>query len=96
MRRVAVLGSTGSIGLSTLDVLARHPERYAVAALAAASNHAGLFEQCVRFRPGVAVLQQPEAARRITEWKPGAVVVKGGHLEGPEVVDLMFENGRFF
>ncbi len=36
-----------------------------------------------------------EAARRIAEWKPGAVVVKGGHLEGPEVVDLLFENGRF-
>jgi hydroxymethylpyrimidine/phosphomethylpyrimidine kinase len=36
-----------------------------------------------------------EAARRIAQWKPGAVVVKGGHLEGPEVVDLLFENGRF-
>jgi 1-deoxy-D-xylulose-5-phosphate reductoisomerase len=67
VRRVAVFGSTGSIGRSTLDVLARHPERYAVAALAAASNHAGLFEQCMRFRPGVAVLQQPEAARRLAQ-----------------------------
>ena len=63
MKRVAVLGSTGSIGVSTLDVLARHPERYAVAALAASSNHRGLLEQCLRFRPRLAILQQAEAAR---------------------------------
>jgi 1-deoxy-D-xylulose-5-phosphate reductoisomerase len=66
-RRVAVLGSTGSIGVSTLDVLARHPGRFAVAALAAATNHARLFEQCVQFRPRVAVLQEPVAARRLAE-----------------------------
>jgi 1-deoxy-D-xylulose-5-phosphate reductoisomerase len=63
MKRVAVLGSTGSIGVSTLDVLARHPERYTVAALAASSNHRGLLEQCLRFRPRIAILQQAEAAR---------------------------------
>jgi len=63
VKRVAVLGSTGSIGVSTLDVLARHPDRYSVTALAAASNRAALLEQCVRFRPGVAVLQDPESAR---------------------------------
>jgi 1-deoxy-D-xylulose-5-phosphate reductoisomerase len=66
-RRVAVLGSTGSIGVSTLDVLARHPGRFAVAALAAATNHARLFEQCVQFRPPVAVLQEPVAARQLAE-----------------------------
>jgi 1-deoxy-D-xylulose-5-phosphate reductoisomerase len=63
VKRVAVLGSTGSIGVSTLDVLARHPDRYSVTALAAASNRAALREQCVRFRPDVAVLQDPESAR---------------------------------
>jgi len=67
VKRVAVLGSTGSIGLSTLDVLALHPDRYAVAALAAASNHAVLFEQCLRFRPAVAVLQQPSAAQLLAD-----------------------------
>ena len=41
MMRVAVLGSTGSIGVSTLDVLARHPDRFSVAVLAARSNDAG-------------------------------------------------------
>jgi 1-deoxy-D-xylulose-5-phosphate reductoisomerase len=65
MKRVAVLGSTGSIGVSTLDVLARHPDRYAVAALAAASNGSLLREQCVKFRPAVAVLQDPGAAAQL-------------------------------
>jgi hydroxymethylpyrimidine/phosphomethylpyrimidine kinase len=36
-----------------------------------------------------------EAARRIAGWKTGAVVIKGGHMEGPEVLDLLYEDGRF-
>jgi 1-deoxy-D-xylulose-5-phosphate reductoisomerase len=63
--RVAVLGSTGSIGASTLDVLDRHPERFEVTVLAAASNHGRLLEQCLRHRPRVAVLQSPGAAREL-------------------------------
>ncbi len=65
MMRVAVFGSTGSIGVSTLDVLGRHPERFAVAALAAATNHERLLEQCLRHRPPVAVMQDPAAAARL-------------------------------
>ena len=65
MMRVAVLGSTGSIGVSTLDVLGRHPDRFEVTALAAASNDRRLLEQCLAHRPRVAVLQSPEAARRL-------------------------------
>jgi 1-deoxy-D-xylulose-5-phosphate reductoisomerase len=63
MMRVAVLGSTGSIGVSTLDVLARHPERFEITALAASSSHAKLREQCLAHRPRVAVLQEPSAAQ---------------------------------
>jgi len=63
--RVAVLGSTGSIGVSTLDVLARHPERFSVAVLAAATNDARLLAQCLSHRPRVAVLQSPDAAERL-------------------------------
>jgi 1-deoxy-D-xylulose-5-phosphate reductoisomerase len=63
--RVAVLGSTGSIGVSTLDVLGRHPDRYTVDMLAAANNDARLLEQCLRHRPRVAVLQSREAALRL-------------------------------
>lgn len=64
---VAVLGSTGSIGENTLDVLARHPGRYRVTALAAHSNVDKLHEQCRRFAPPVAVLVDREAARRLAE-----------------------------
>jgi 1-deoxy-D-xylulose-5-phosphate reductoisomerase len=63
--RIAVLGSTGSIGVSTLDVLSRHPERFAVEVLAAANNHERLLEQCLRHRPRLAVLQAEEAAGRL-------------------------------
>ena len=63
--RVAVLGSTGSIGVSTLDVLGRHPERFEVVVLAAGSNHRLLFEQCLRHRPRRAVLQDASSARHL-------------------------------
>jgi 1-deoxy-D-xylulose-5-phosphate reductoisomerase len=63
--RVAVLGSTGSIGLSTLDVLARHPDRFKVAALAANSNLARLREQCLTFQPMFAVMADVAAAGQL-------------------------------
>ena len=62
---VAVLGATGSVGVSTLEVLALHPDRYRVAGLAARSNAAGLLAQCQRFRPDWASLESPEAAREL-------------------------------
>jgi 1-deoxy-D-xylulose-5-phosphate reductoisomerase len=65
--RVAVLGSTGSIGISTLDVLARHPDRFAVAALTAHSNSARLREQCIRYRPEFAVLSTAAAATQLEQ-----------------------------
>lgn len=65
MQRITILGATGSIGVSTLDVLARHPERYAVYALTAHSSVDALAEQCLRFDPQVAVVGTPEAARAL-------------------------------
>ena len=65
MRRVAILGSTGSIGGSTLDVIARHPDRYSVAGLAARSQWQKLFEQCIAFRPRIAALLDPAAAESL-------------------------------
>lgn len=50
-RRIAILGSTGSIGKQALDVLARHPDRFEVVALTAHSKHQELFEQARRFQP---------------------------------------------
>ncbi len=65
MRRVAVLGSTGSIGVSTLDVLARHRDRFVVAALAARSSVDRMEAQCRAWRPARAVLVDPEAAAEL-------------------------------
>jgi len=62
MMRVAVFGSTGSIGVNALDVLGRHPDRFSVVVLAAASSHGRLLEQCLRHRPRYAVLEDPQAA----------------------------------
>ena len=61
-RSLTLLGATGSIGDSTLDVVARHPDRFVVAALAAHRNHRKLLELCRRFRPGVAALADRDAA----------------------------------
>jgi 1-deoxy-D-xylulose-5-phosphate reductoisomerase len=55
-QRVAVFGSTGSIGVSTLDVIARHPERFEVVALSAHTNIARLREQCLAHRPGIVIV----------------------------------------
>lgn len=65
MQHLTILGSTGSVGVSTLDVVARNPERFIVTALAARSQDAVLFEQCRRFVPKHAVLLDPAAAGRL-------------------------------
>lgn len=65
MQHITILGATGSIGVSTLDVLARHPERYRVYALTAHSRVDVLAAQCEKFRPKVAVVGSPEAARSL-------------------------------
>jgi len=65
VKRIAILGSTGSIGVSTLDVVSRHPGRFAVTALAAGRNDARLLEQCVEHQPAHAVLADPDAAERL-------------------------------
>ena len=62
---VAVIGSTGTIGDNTLDVLARHPQRFRVVALGARRNVAKLLVQCRQFRPDYAALADPEAAREL-------------------------------
>ncbi len=64
---LTILGSTGSIGLSTLDVVARHPERYRIVALTAKSRDDVLFEQCLRFKPRYAVLLDEAAAARLAQ-----------------------------
>ena len=65
MKNIAILGSTGSIGQSTLSIVASYPERFAVASLAAGRNVDAVFEQCVRWRPRVVSLATEELAAEL-------------------------------
>ena len=64
-KRLAILGSTGSVGGNTLDVVARHPERFEVVALAAGKNDSVLLSQCLEHRPRFAVMADADAAERL-------------------------------
>ncbi len=69
-QRLAVLGSTGSIGVNTLDVVARHPDRFEVVALTAATQVDAMLGQCVQFEPRVAVMASaPHAAELAAKLK---------------------------
>ncbi|WP_454764077.1 1-deoxy-D-xylulose-5-phosphate reductoisomerase [Cupriavidus campinensis] len=65
MQRITILGATGSIGESTLDVVRRHPDRYTVHALSAHRQVEKLAAACVEFRPARAVVGTAEAARQL-------------------------------
>ncbi len=82
-KTLTVLGSTGSIGVSTLDVVARHRERYPIHALAAHSNVERMAAQIETFRPKVAVMFDGEAAQQLRELRPcnGRTAVLAG-MEG--------------
>nr|WP_232233357.1 1-deoxy-D-xylulose-5-phosphate reductoisomerase [Pseudomonas putida] len=66
-QRITVLGATGSIGLSTLDVIARHPERYQVFALSGYSRLDELLALCLRHRPAYAVVPDVDSVARLRE-----------------------------
>lgn len=67
MRGLLVLGATGSVGRSTLDVAARHPDRIQVRALAARRDVEGMLELALRFRPAVVAMAEVGAARQLRE-----------------------------
>lgn len=67
VEHITVLGSTGSIGVSTLDVIARHAPRYRVYALTASTRWQELLQQCLQFKPRFAVLAQPEHALQLQQ-----------------------------
>ena len=66
-QRLTVLGSTGSIGTSTLDVVARHPDRFEVFALSAATQVDLILSQCAQFKPRFAVMASGPHARQLAE-----------------------------
>ena len=72
MRTLTVLGSTGSIGCSTLDVVRRHPERFRIAALCAHRQIDALAAQCIEFRPVLAVVGSAEGAAQLKATLAGA------------------------
>lgn len=65
MKAVTILGSTGSIGVSALDVLNRHPDQFAVYALTAQSSVDTMLQQCLQFNPKIAVMLDEDAAAKL-------------------------------
>lgn len=78
---VSVLGSTGSIGVNTLDVISRHPERFQVYALAANSSVDTLLAQCLAFEPRYAVMMVEAAAESLRQQLPASCATEVLHGE---------------
>ena len=92
MQRVTVLGATGSIGLQTLDVLARHPDRYQVFALAAFTRWQPLAELCLHHRQRYAVLRDAAAAASLRNHLRAAGCATEV-LEGDRALEEIAESG---
>jgi 1-deoxy-D-xylulose-5-phosphate reductoisomerase len=85
MRHIAILGSTGSIGVNTLDVIRAHPDRFKVFALTASKQVELLAEQCIEFAPSIAVIGDAQGASKLS----ALLLEKGIHtqvLYGPEAL----------
>ena len=67
IKNIAILGSTGSIGLSTLNVISQHPKQFQVVALTAHRKVDALFEQCLQYRPKYAVMVDSDAAEQLRQ-----------------------------
>ena len=67
VKQVAILGSTGSIGVNTLDVIRAHPDRFNVVALTAAKQVDLLAQQCAEFKPAIAVVSDADGAARLSK-----------------------------
>ena len=78
MKNIAILGSTGSIGTQTLDVVRAHPELFHVSVLAAHASDALLEKQLAEFQPALAVLSDEAAAARLRERYAGRTEILGG------------------
>ena len=85
VRQVAILGSTGSIGVNTLDVIRAHPDRFQVVALTAAKQIERLAEQCIEFKPAIAVVADAEGAARLSQLLADKQI-KTQVLFGPEAL----------
>ena len=81
-KTVSVLGSTGSIGKNTLDIVSRHPGKFTVACLASRSDWEGIVKQALEFKPSFVALFDGEAAQMAREaLRPAGIEVLTG-IEG--------------
>jgi 1-deoxy-D-xylulose-5-phosphate reductoisomerase len=85
VKGLVILGSTGSIGESTLDVATRHADRFRIVGLAARANDEALARQCLRYRPAYAAMLDRKAAARLTE-RLAAARCETRVLAGPEAL----------
>ncbi len=86
MKKLAILGSTGSIGTNVLDIVSRHPDRFQVVALAGGGNLARMEQQVRDFRPDLVAVRDGEAARRLAERFPPSGI---RFLSGPEGLEAV-------
>ncbi|MCR8915238.1 1-deoxy-D-xylulose-5-phosphate reductoisomerase [Marinobacter panjinensis] len=89
-RSITILGATGSIGLNTLDVVRRHPDRFSVHALTASTSVESMAELCHEFRPRYAVMADQQAARALSEVLsdlPSVTVLSGKEALGQVAAD---------
>ena len=89
-RLITVLGATGSIGCSTLDVVRRHPDRYRVFALSAARNVSLMVEQILEFAPRYAVMSEASAAVELLQRLPAGCVTEV--LAGADALAMIAEH----
>ena len=78
MKKVSILGATGSIGLNTLEVISRHPDKYTVFALSAQKSWKKMLLLCKTHMPTYAVLIDPDAAESLRKTAPEGVTVLSG------------------
>ncbi len=87
-QRVAILGSTGSIGVSTLEVIAKHPQRFEVFALSAATQVDKMLAQCACFKPVYAVMASEQHGRLLAQ-KIEAEGLETTVKYGPEAIEFV-------
>ncbi|AKD25736.1 1-deoxy-D-xylulose 5-phosphate reductoisomerase [Polynucleobacter duraquae] len=93
LKQLAILGSTGSIGVNTLDVIRAHPDRFKVVALTAAKQIERLAEQCIEFKPAIAVVADADGAAQLSQLLQEKKI-STQVLYGPEaLVSAVIESG---
>lgn len=92
-QRVAILGSTGSIGVSTLEVIARHPEQFEVFALSAATQVDKMLAQCAQFKPQFAVMANAQCAAALAE-KCKQNSLQTQVLSAPNALDIVASHAQ--